>query len=266
MTQREYTPIKSIEQMDKFIIDNWKFFNNGSGYSNCTTDLKKKFTRSTRVNTIHNCHAWAIGRYHQMRGVNSKEGFVRPNSNPYEFFSLCKQGKFPCAGTSTTKPKVGALVIWGKPSASDGKSRSHIGVIEEIKNDVLYVSEDNYSTLRVYGGKSSYNGIRTLKANASISSSLPFVGYVLPEYEYVTTEKVKPAKNKDNSLNKNFKVVNCSSLRMRTGAGTQEDIITTLPKNSKVRCYGYYTPCMGVKWLLVEYNGISGYCSEQYLL
>lgn len=55
-------------------------------------------------------------------------------------------------------------------------------------------------------------------------------------------------------------------LNMRTGAGIGKRIITTIPKGCKVRNYGYYTTAAnGVKWLLVTYDGKTGFCSTNYL-
>lgn len=52
-----------------------------------------------------------------------------------------------------------------------------------------------------------------------------------------------------------------SGLNMRTGANSTKKIITTIPYGKKVTCYGYHTG----KWMLVIYNGITGYVYKQYL-
>lgn len=55
-------------------------------------------------------------------------------------------------------------------------------------------------------------------------------------------------------------------LKMRTGAGTNKDIIKSLPKGSKVRCYGYYTNNAGTIWLyVVDDEGTQGFVSKAYL-
>lgn len=58
-------------------------------------------------------------------------------------------------------------------------------------------------------------------------------------------------------------------LYCRNGAGSNKKALTVFPKGTDVRCYGYYTPFNGTKWLLVvgtkgrtEYTG---FCSEKYL-
>lgn len=54
-------------------------------------------------------------------------------------------------------------------------------------------------------------------------------------------------------------------LTMRVDAGTDKAQITTIPKGAKVQCYGYYNMSGKTKWLLVEYNGETGYCCSSYL-
>lgn len=83
-----------------------------------------------------------------------------------------------------------------------------------------------------------------------------------------TTEKtndktVEPAQSFSKSLAKSYTTT--ANLRLRAGAGTNEAIIVTMPKGSKVTCYGYYTTVNGIKWLLVKYGKYTGFCSKAYL-
>lgn len=77
------------------------------------------------------------------------------------------------------------------------------------------------------------------------------------------------------SLNGTYKV-NRSVLYLRSGAGTKPNahgsnktILTTMPKNAKVRCYGYYTTVYGQKWLYIQYtaDGVTytGFANGKYL-
>lgn len=60
--------------------------------------------------------------------------------------------------------------------------------------------------------------------------------------------------------------VTASALNMRTGAGTNKAIITTLKKGAKVTCYGYYTLNGSTIWLYVKAeDGTTGFCSKKYL-
>lgn len=63
-----------------------------------------------------------------------------------------------------------------------------------------------------------------------------------------------------------YKVTANSGLNIRNGAGTKANtfgkdkhVLVTIPKGTKVRCWGYYTEVNGVKWLYVEftYGGVA---------
>lgn len=63
--------------------------------------------------------------------------------------------------------------------------------------------------------------------------------------------------------------VTAAKLNIRCGAGTEKEIIITIPKNTKVHCYGYYTKVLDTNWLYVQfsYNGknYTGFASAKYL-
>lgn len=55
-------------------------------------------------------------------------------------------------------------------------------------------------------------------------------------------------------------------LAMRAGANTSKQLIANAKTGDKVRCYGYYTKeADGTVWLLVAYNGHTGFMSKGYL-
>ena len=75
--------------------------------------------------------------------------------------------------------------------------------------------------------------------------------------------------DKASSFNKAFagtyKVV-ADALNVRTGAGTQNKIITVIPKSSIVKCYGYYTKVLDAVWLYVQLDTkYTGFVSAKYL-
>ena len=63
--------------------------------------------------------------------------------------------------------------------------------------------------------------------------------------------------------------VTASALNVRNGAGTNHNVLVTIPKGTEVNCYGYYTMNSKTKWLYVQfvYNGVkyTGFCSYKYL-
>lgn len=87
----------------------------------------------------------------------------------------------------------------------------------------------------------------------------------------VTPDKVKAsnyAEYKDTKYNHQYTTTD--NLNMRDGAGTKYKILATIPKNTKVRCYGYYSKSSdGATWLFVsvKLNGISyqGFCNSGWL-
>lgn len=76
--------------------------------------------------------------------------------------------------------------------------------------------------------------------------------------------KIESARNFDKAVAGTYQVT-ASALHIRAGAGISKKSLGTLPRGTKVRCYGYYTAADGTKWLLVQVGGKTGYCSEKYL-
>lgn len=73
-------------------------------------------------------------------------------------------------------------------------------------------------------------------------------------------------KDKGYGQGKQFAVTARSGLNMRKNAGKQYDIITTLPKGTKVTWYGYYNKdTTNIKWLLVKAGKNTGYCMSTFL-
>lgn len=77
--------------------------------------------------------------------------------------------------------------------------------------------------------------------------------------------KVGIATAQDNSLIGSYRVA-ASSLALRTGAGTDYDMIADMPNGAEVICYaGYYDVADGHKWLYVGYGNQQGFCCGKYL-
>lgn len=60
-----------------------------------------------------------------------------------------------------------------------------------------------------------------------------------------------------------------SDLYCRDDAGTNKKALCLIPRGTSVKCYGFYTPYNGVKWLLVQVSMsevlYTGFCSGAYL-
>ena len=64
-------------------------------------------------------------------------------------------------------------------------------------------------------------------------------------------------------------IVTANTLNIRYGAGTAKFIMTTIPKGTKVKCYGYYTNAVNTSWLYIQFTyagkQYTGYASAKYL-
>lgn len=81
----------------------------------------------------------------------------------------------------------------------------------------------------------------------------------------VTASKshTEAAQSKSAAYNKAYTTT--ANLRLRAGAGTNKDIVLTIPKGGKVRCYGYHTTLGDTVWLYVAYKKYTGFASKKYL-
>ena len=77
-------------------------------------------------------------------------------------------------------------------------------------------------------------------------------------------QTLQVAQRKSAAYNKAYKTT--ADLNMRSGAGTDFPVLTTLPQGAAFRCYGYYTVVNGTVWLYGVAAGKKGYCSKAYLL
>lgn len=69
----------------------------------------------------------------------------------------------------------------------------------------------------------------------------------------------------DKTLSATYAVTPLGGLNVRKGAGISKELIMTLPWDTKVQCYGYFTEVGGVKWFLIQANGVEGFVCSQYL-
>lgn len=71
------------------------------------------------------------------------------------------------------------------------------------------------------------------------------------------------------SLAGTYKVTANSGLNVRHGAGILKKKMVAIPKGTAVKCYGYYTSFLGVKWLYIQFTyknvTYTGFASSKYL-
>lgn len=172
-------------------------------------------------------------------------------------------------------PKPGYIIFydWQDDGVGDNKGWSdHVGIVEKVSGNRITLIEGNYDgsdTDRVDGVER-----RTISVNAKYIR-----GYGAPRYDAeVEVEKeetptfsikaVKAAKSFDRTLSGTYKVT-ASLLNVRHGAGVTNASMVKIPKDTEVKCFGYYTSSLGKKWLYVQfaYKGVTytGYASSAYL-
>ncbi len=83
------------------------------------------------------------------------------------------------------------------------------------------------------------------------------------ETESETTVKVEAAKSKNADYSGSYTAK--VKVNMRSGAGTDKEIICVIPRSETVKCYGYYTTVKNVNWYYVVYDGKTGFVCSIYL-
>lgn len=79
-----------------------------------------------------------------------------------------------------------------------------------------------------------------------------------------SAQTLQVAQRKSAAYNKAYKTT--ADLNMRSGAGTDFPVLTTLEKGAAFRCYGFYNVVGSTVWLFGDAAGKKGYCSKAYLL
>lgn len=79
------------------------------------------------------------------------------------------------------------------------------------------------------------------------------------------TPKIAYAEKYDGGIAGAYKVKASDGLNMRTGPGTNYEIVQTIQKGTVVRNYGYYSARNGVKWLYVQVGKAVGFVHSGYL-
>ena len=84
-----------------------------------------------------------------------------------------------------------------------------------------------------------------------------------------STNSIEKAQSFSKKFKNTYKVT-ANMLNVRQGAGTSKQILTTIPKGTEVKCYGYYTRVLDIDWLYVQFNYkdvvYTGFTSIKYLI
>ena len=179
-------------------------------------------------------------------------------------------------------PKPGDYIFydWQDDGVTDcSGAPDHVGIVEQVEGQTITIIEGNCDNavkrrtrtvneryIRGYGIP-KYGGVASSNGSVSAVSAKP----AMPVASTTTNEKraVEAARSLNKSLAGTYIVTAGSGLHIRNGAGTSKTSLTVLPKETKVKNYGYYTLVGGVKWLYVQvtYQGVkyTGFSAETYL-
>lgn len=166
-------------------------------------------------------------------------------------------------------PQPGDVIMYDWEDGGRGDNTgmpNHVGIVAAINGTSITVIEGNKSQAVAY--------------RAMIVNGRYIRGYCIPDYASKADKepaasapsqvKTDPARNFNRAYAKEY-TVTASALNMRTRAGTTLQgkavpIIKSLPKGTRVNCYGYYTQNGATIWLYVKDNtGAVGFCSKKYL-
>ena len=159
-------------------------------------------------------------------------------------------------------PKPGDIVFyeWDDNGKGDNKAwADHVGIVEKVEGTKITVIEGNYS--------------KSVKRRVITVNQKYLRGYAIPKYETEAVEQPKKAEVKkvkatgsahyfDKKYNKGFTAT--GNVWMRHGAGIFNKAMVVIPKDTKIRCYGYYGRYLGVVWYYavatvkgVQYTGFT---------
>lgn len=168
-------------------------------------------------------------------------------------------------------PKPGDQIFFGNSE----KDVTHTGIVVKVANGKVYTVEGNTSSAA--GVVANGGGVFEKSYDIDYKK---IVGYGRPKYDTQETQngipvtKIERVRAKDSARYRSTSLrgtytVTGSSLNIRHGAGITKSIMVTIPKGTKVQCYGYYSTSLGVKWLYIafDYRGVTyeGFASSKYL-
>ena len=161
---------------------------------------------------------------------------------------------------------------------SDKKSLAHTGLVYAVDKTYVYTVEGN--TSGASGVVANGGGVNKKKYKLSYWR---IYGYGRPAYDPEPEVEVKEAVEKDPIVSKvatesakNFSAdlvgtyeTTAKNLNVRNGAGTSKKKMISIPKGTKVQCYGYYNLVGKRKWLHIKFTyknvTYTGYSSSTYL-
>lgn len=114
------------------------------GYNPCILGNSKH--RYCKGSVLVNCVGWATGRFNEI--IGAKNCKYLGNTNAENFYALAKKQGL----TVGSKPRAGAVMVWGKGKAgvaSDGAG--HVAIVEHVINNAsVQTSESGWGYTKAY--------------------------------------------------------------------------------------------------------------------
>ena len=174
-------------------------------------------------------------------------------------------------------PTTGDVIMydWQDDGKGDNKGvADHVGIVVSVKSGVIKVIEGNikdsvgYRNISVNGKNIRGYCLPNYASKATKETTVKEDKPVKEEPKVDTPVKIEPARCFCNAVAGTYKVT-ADFLNVRSGAGTSNQILTSIEHGTKVQNYGYYTVISGVKWLFIQFtqNGkvYTGFASSKYL-
>ena len=167
-------------------------------------------------------------------------------------------------------PKPGDIIVfnWDDGTQPNDGYSDHIGIVEKVSNGTITTIEGNTDggvvgrkTIPV--GWGYIRGYARPKYGTKTSSSVNTTAGAAPTVQTSTQTKTDIKIDYADSFNKNIAKTYTvtTNLNLRAGANLNKKVLTVIPKNQKVQCYGYYTK----DWYYVQYKNFTGFCMKKYL-
>lgn len=149
-------------------------------------------------------------------------------------------------------PSRGDIIYFSKGhTLSDS---THVGIVTGVSNGYVNTIEGNKNTYIDNGASKKSDGI-VWSGSYSLSDAY-IIGYGIPDYSEI------PPSNPEPNGEKYIVSTESSNLNIRSSPSTSADIIGKAPKGTVVILIEKVS---GGTWAKVYYNGITGYCSMDYL-
>lgn len=192
-----------------------------------------------------NCTAYAYGRAYEILGK-------APNLCPYdadEWYDYNKSNKYYSYGSA---PKLGAVACW-----SYNGGGGHVAVVEKIENNTITFSNSAWSGENFYLTTAAIND-----SNAGGCSWWNFQGYIyIGDFGSSSTPTTAPESTYSTGV---YKTQVDTVLNMRSGAGTSNGIVTSIPNDISLTVTKVQKGSDGYTWGYTSYNGYTGWVALDF--